>query len=76
MSEWTNFVKKGGYMKKGGKGLKQASIDWKKKGHKKSFSTRSIPFTNHINKLFFQVTAILRICAILKKGFDPDLRQG
>tara|TARA_R110000824_G_scaffold184636_2_gene365588 strand:+ start:1986 stop:2165 length:180 start_codon:yes stop_codon:yes gene_type:complete len=38
MSAWTDFIKKGGYMKKGGKGLKQASIDYKKKhpkGNKK-----------------------------------------
>tara|TARA_R110000824_G_scaffold83633_1_gene209306 strand:+ start:8425 stop:8667 length:243 start_codon:yes stop_codon:yes gene_type:complete len=34
MSEYTDFVKKGGYMKKGGKGLKQAGADWKK--HKAS----------------------------------------
>ena len=31
LTAWTAFVKKGGYMKKGGKGLKQASIDYKKK---------------------------------------------
>ena len=31
LSEWTQFVKDGGYMKKGGKGLKQASKDYKKK---------------------------------------------
>tara|TARA_R110000765_G_scaffold244996_4_gene347196 strand:+ start:1359 stop:1559 length:201 start_codon:yes stop_codon:yes gene_type:complete len=31
LTAWTSFVKKGGYMKKGGKGLKQASIDYKKK---------------------------------------------
>ena len=35
MSAWTDFIKKGGYMKKGGKGLKQASIDYKKKHPKK-----------------------------------------
>tara|TARA_R110000751_G_scaffold9736_5_gene35983 strand:- start:893 stop:1066 length:174 start_codon:yes stop_codon:yes gene_type:complete len=43
MSDWTDFIKKGGYMKKGGKGLKQASIDYKKKhpkGNKKDSSAK------------------------------------
>tara|TARA_R110000824_G_scaffold2946_3_gene13463 strand:+ start:4841 stop:5050 length:210 start_codon:yes stop_codon:yes gene_type:complete len=31
LTDWTRFVKDGGYMKKGGKGLKQASKDYKKK---------------------------------------------